>query len=254
MRYLLSFVLMGLLFGGCAAPTEQMKKLQAENSQLKTDLSSARQNIATLEDEKTTLIGEVNRLTRISGTLEEEKAVRVEESSQLRQGVRGFLRSQMNAFREFSKNEDFLDYRGGELIQRSGQPNIGKTLIDTRYRINADGTLFGIRGDFGQPTRLGLAVLREVTGQWVVVWNTALLDVQSPGLQQVDFPVPVSVRKGDLVAFLFQDKVPVACDQGTGGIVPFDQTLKAGQKLTKATLGSHQGWACSIGVVGILGD
>lgn len=254
MRYLIVCLAVCLFAGGCAAPTEQMKQLQVENSRLQSDLSSAKSNIEDLEGKNAQLTDQVRRLTKISGTLAQEKAVRVEESSQLRQEVRAFLREQMSSLREFSKNEDFLDYRGGELIRRTGDIGKSAALIDTLYRMNEPGILFGVRGQFAEPSRLSMAVLREVAGEWVVVWKTELIEITRPGIQNIDFPVPVTVQKDDLVAYLFPDNIPIACEQGTGGIVPVDKMLQVGQKLDRTVLGSHQGWACSIGVVGVLGD
>ncbi|PLX81988.1 MAG: hypothetical protein C0616_03300 [Desulfuromonas sp.] len=254
MRLLLALCVVGFLLGGCAAPTEEMKKLQLQNSNLQGELAAAKESISELEQQKADLTGQVEQLTRISGTLEREKAVRVEETGQLRQGVRSFVRSQLSSLREFSKNEDFLDYSGGELIERSGSPGKSVSLVDTQNTMGYNGTLYGIRGQFSGPVALRLAVLRPIKQRWVVVWNTEKLEVKKPGLQQVDFPVPVSVEAGDLVAYQFPDEMPVACDKGTGGLLMIDQQLESGQKLQQQQVGSFQGYACSIGVVGILGE
>ncbi len=254
MRYMVVGLIVGLLVSGCAAPTEEMKTLKVQNAQLQSDLNGANSSIASLEKKNADLTGQVNQLNRISGTLEKEKAVRVEESSMLRQDVRSFVRNQLVVFREFSKDADFLDYRGGEIIDRSDSPGSSMSLIDTQYQMNATGTLYGIRGQFNEPAVMSLAVLRPVKDQWVVVWSTEKLEVEQPGLQQINFSVPVSVQENDLVAYLFPNQVAVSCDRGTGGLVSVDKQLEAGQKLTQTTSGNRQGWACSIGVVGMLGE
>lgn len=253
MRCLVLVLLAGVL-AGCAPPSEELLQLRHQNATLQTDLGHANDNIADLEQQRATLTGRVDELTRISGTLEKEKAVRVDEANDVRQQVRSFVRKQLAAFREFSMAEGFLDYRGGELIKRASSPADGLTLIDTQNLIDGDGTLYGIRGRFEQPGKVTLAVLRPMQERWVVVWTTEPVEVPQPGLQQFDFSLPVSVQAGDLLGYRFAKQTPVLCDQGTGGIVLLDDSLSVGQKLTPVQPDSQQGLACSIGVVGMLGD
>jgi len=254
MRTFMVTLLVALTLYGCAAPTEEILNLRTENSRLESALKKAQGDIQGLENDKSKLTDRVSQLSRISGTLKREKAVRVEETSLLRQNVHGFVRSQLAALRDFSKNENLLDYSGSELIERSSSLGKSLALIDTQYKISAGGILYGIRGIFNLPAKIVFAVLRPIKGQWVVVWVTKKLDIKEQGLQQIDFPVPVTVQSEDLVGYFFPDKIPVACDQGTGGVIILKKPFEVGQKIDQGPLDKDQGWACSIGVIGVLGE
>lgn len=242
-----------VMTAGCATQNLDMQQMQTKNRELASELNAARQNISALEENNARLDAQVKDLTDITGRLQVEKDVRVEESGSLRRGVRDFVKTQSAALREFSKQQDFLDYVGSELIERQGNGGKDLTLIDTRNQINAPGTLVGVRGLFSSPCTLSLVLLRPVDEKWVAIWTTGPLQVAAPGLQTIDLAVPVSVTPGDLTAWVFTGPVGVSFDTGTGGTLTEKKPLTVGDQLKKATpRDMRSGSAYSIGVLGIL--
>ena len=170
----------------------------------------------------------------------------------MRQNIRSFLKSQMSFFRDFSQNSDFLDYIGGELIERKEMEGNDLALVDLKNRIFSGGTLLGTWGYFSSPCRYLVNILRKANGEWFVVWQDGPFNVSSTKKQTFNFRIPVSVEKGDVVAYAFQGPVGVSYDNGTGETLYTEEKLKLESSLASSELrGESDKRSYSIGVVGI---
>jgi hypothetical protein len=253
MRYFMAGLVVAGMLGGCSGTGEQLARLQKEKQLLQQELAGARQDISVLRAEKADLDDKIVDLTRIAATLQREKSVRIEEAGHLRRSMRSFAREQMEALRDFSRDQQFCDYVGAELINRQHSGGEELTLVDARNRLPAAGTLIGVRGFFIAPCRFRLLVLRAAGKQWEVVSNSALLEMGATGFGQIDLDVPVAVRRGDVLGFAFSGPVGVPYDEGTGGTMVFSDPIKRGSRLfLDSPNGSAVKRAYSIGGVGLL--
>jgi len=80
----------------------------------------------------------------------------------------------MSSFREFSQKSDFLDYVGGERIDRKKSEGQNVTRVDMKNRIPAGGPLLGTWGYFTSPCAYSINTLRKVNDEWFVVWQAGL--------------------------------------------------------------------------------
>jgi hypothetical protein len=250
--FLVGLVVVGML-GGCAGTGEQLVRLRKENQSLQQELSGMRRDISSLQSEKVALNDEILDLTRIAATLQREKSVRIEEAGLLRRSMRSFARTQMEALRDFSRDQQFCDYVGAELINRQHSGGEALTLVDAHHRLPGAGTLMAVRGYFIVPCRFRLLLLRAVGKQWEVVQNSALLEMGTTGFGQIDLDVPMAVRRGDVLGFAFSGPVGVPFDEGTGATMVFPDPVKRGSRLyLDGPAGSAVKRAYSIGGVGLL--
>ncbi|MBN1829526.1 MAG: hypothetical protein JW884_10340 [Deltaproteobacteria bacterium] len=237
---------------GCVAVDQQMKVLEEEKQQLSVNLTTAQDRINDLTKEQERLRERLKELESLSTALEKEKTVRTDEAGALRQDVRGFLKGQMRELKNFSAKSDFLDYIGGELIERTEKSGAGMLLIDMARLFPSQGSLLAVKGFFTGACNINVVLLRPFEDQWLVVWKSDLIAVEQQGLQKVDFPVPVSCNKGDVVGYLFPAETAVPYDKGTGGMVWFESNIEVGTKIRVTDLkGLQERRAYSMGVLGL---
>ncbi|MBW2598991.1 MAG: hypothetical protein JRC60_02595 [Deltaproteobacteria bacterium] len=247
------YFLITLFLTGCVTTPEKMKMLDEQNRNLTANLQTAKNRVVELENEKTELISTLKKQTNISNTLEKEKDVGIEETGNLRQNIRAFLKTQMFSFREFSQKSDFLDYVGGGLIDRKKSEGQNVTLVDMKNRIPDGGPLLGTWGYFTSPCAYSINILRKVNDEWFVVWQAGPFNAAGTKLQRFDFSVPVSSEKGDVIAYTFMGPVGVPYSRGTGEMLYVTGELKIGSKVLASKLsGKSDQRSYSIGVVGIL--
>ncbi len=253
MKKALFYLLIIAFLTGCVATPEKMNMLQEQNRNLTANLQATKDRVAELEKEKAGLTATLEKQMNISKALGKEKAVRIEETGNLRQDIRTFLKAELSSFREFSQNSDFLDYIGGELIDREKSEGENVTLVDMKNSIPAGGPLLGTSGYFTAPCSYSINILRKVNDEWFVVWQAGPFEVAGTQLQKFDFGVPVSVEKGDVLAYTFRGPVGVPYDSGTGDTLYITGDLKTGSKILASKLqGKLDKRSYSIGVVGIL--
>jgi hypothetical protein len=241
-----------LLLTGCASSPERIKSLEAQAKNLSASLEETKNRVAVLEKEKAELGVLLQQQQDVAQALGKEKEAHISQAGDLRQNMRAFLNSQITSLRDFSQRVEFLDYVGGELIRRQYLEGKDLTLIDLKNKIPSGGSLFGAWGHFKSPCTYFVSVLRKVNEQWFVVWQTDPFDVLSTNLQKFDFRVPVSVEKGDVIAYTFRGIVGVTYDRGTGETLYVGEELKTGRTIgTSEFKGESDKRAYSLGVVGM---
>ena len=250
----LFFLLIFFFLSGCASVPEKVRMLEARTKDLSTRLETAENRVAVLERANVELTELLQRQRDITKTLGREKAVHVSQVGDLRQNTREFLSSQIAFLREFSQKTELLDYVGGELISRQYLEGKDVTLVDLKNTIPAGGSLFGTWGHFAASCTYIVSVLRKVDEKWFVIWQSEPFTVVNTAMQKFDFRVPVSVEKGDVIAYTFRGVVGVKYDRGTGETVYVTDDLKTGGAVKRSDFkGESDQRTYSIGVVGVFG-
>ena len=211
MKKVIFTLLILLILTACKSSIpEKIQLLEQQNKDLNVSLQTTQNYVTELEKQNTDLAASLDVQNNISNALGKEKEAHVKKSLNLQQNIRSFLKSQMSIFREFSQNSDLLDYIGGELIERKKLEDKDLALVDLRNRIPSGGTLLGTCGYFSSPCRYLINILRKANDEWFVVWQAGPFDVSGTQKQTFDFRVPVSVEKGDVVAYAFQGSGNIA--------------------------------------------
>ena len=250
----LFFLLIFFFLSGCASVPEKVRMLEAREKDLSTRLATAESRIAVLERTNAELTELLQRQRDITKTLDREKSVHMSEVGDLRQNTREFLGSQIAFLREFSQKTALMDYVGGELISRQYLEGKDLTLVDLKNTIPAGGSLFGTWGHFAASCTFVVNVLRKVDEKWFVIWQSEPLTVVNTEKQKFDFRVPVSVEKGDAIAYTFRGVVGVKYDRGTGETVYVTDDLKTGDSVKRSDFkGGTDQRSYSIGVMGVFG-
>lgn len=241
-----------VLLSACQTQPE-MKQMQSQNQQLKADLESAKNNIASLKIQESELRQELTEKTRVMNVLGTEKSSRVQESSELRSQVRRFVQHQIDAYKDFLVQGDLLDYVGGELVERSNVEPKSLFVVDLFNQIPQAGTLTGVGGYFVRPGNFSVKVLRKIDQNLVVIWDSKSLSVKQAGLNRINFPVSVGVEQGDVIGYYFADGIAVSFDEGTGDAryQTDDLTLGASVRINSLQ-GEKRRRAYSLGVFGLL--
>ncbi len=240
------------VLAGCASVPEKMSALEAQTKELSTRLQAAQDRVTMLEKTNRDLTELLQRQRDITKTLGKEKAVHVTQVGDLRQNTREFVSSQIAFLREFSQKTELMDYVGGELISRQYLEGKDLTLVDLMNPIPSAGSVFGSWGHFAASCNYIASVLRKVDEKWFVVWQADPCNVVDTGFQKFNFRVPVSVEKGDVIAYTFRGVVGVTYDRGTGETVYVNDELRTGKSIKRSDLkGESDNRAYSIGVVGI---
>jgi len=247
------FILGMILLVGCMADSN-VKELQDTNAQLERELMAASDEISDLRVQEERLRSNISELERLIGILETEKSSRVQESSQLRQLVRGFIRDQIDDYRSFLLRGDLLDYVGSELVQRAHQSEEEALfLLDLSNPMPRSGTLTGFAGYFYQQGQVSLRVLRPLDDELVVIWTGPEMTVSEPGRVRMSLPVSVGVEAGDIVGYHFSGPVAVSHDRGTGEVVRLREDLALGAVIKRKNLPNQsESRAYSIGALGLL--
>ena len=249
-----SGVVLGMVFiVGCMAESN-VKELQDANAQLERELMTASDEISDLRVQQERLRSNISELERLIGILETEKSSRVQESSQLRQLVRGFIRDQIDDYRSFLLRGDLLDYVGSEMVQRAHQSEEEMLfLLDLSNPMPRAGTLTGFAGYFYQQGRVGLRVLRPLDDELVVIWTGPEMTIPEPGRMRMNLPASVGVEAGDIVGYYFSGPVAVSHDRGTGEVVRLREDLALGAVIKRKNLTSQsESRTYSIGALGLL--
>jgi len=251
-KHLIGFSLIIILLTGCTSASNKVKLIEEQNRNLTADLKTAHTQISALEKEKTDLISEIEVSKNVSVALKKEKGVRTKDLWSLRQDIRTFIKKQIVSLREFSKNQNFLDYLGGELIDREKIGGKNLTLIDVKNAMPSNGTMLGTRGFFTIPCSYHVLVLRQSGKGWFVVWESGTFMIEKAGLKQFEFKIPVSVNKGDIMGYVFENSVGVPYDLGTGNMMYTSEKLSMGNFILLSKLkDKSEKRAYSLGVLGI---
>lgn len=247
------FILGIILLSGCMADSN-VKELQDTNAQLERELTAASDEISDLRVQEERLRSNISELERLAGILETEKSSRVQESSQLRQLVRGFIRDQIDAHRDFLLRGDLLDYVGSELVKRAHQgEEEGLLLLDLENPVPRSGTLTGFAGYFFQEGTVSLRVLRPLDDELVVIWTGPEMKVSEAGRVRMNLPASVGAEAGDIMGYHFSGPVAVSHDRGTGEVIRLREDLPLGAVIKRKNLPKQTEFrAYSIGTLGLL--
>lgn len=244
-------LILGLALAGCQTPAN-IQELQSKNTNLQSQLESAKRQIGDLEVKQRSLNDEIAELNRVASLLNTEKTSRVQESSSLRGTVRLFAQSQIDQLKEFLFASNLLDYVGGELIARSRIDDKPIMLVDLANPIPKDGVVTGLGGYFNQPATFTIKVLRPVEENLVVIWESKNISISARGVQRFSFASNVGVQKGDLMGY-YVSTPGVSFDTGTGDTRYLENDVKPGAVVPMSSLsGKEKRRAYSIGVFGLL--
>lgn len=233
--------------------TPQVQLLKAQNENLQSELTDAKQRISELEIEGSRKQTDIDELNRVLGVLDTEKSSRVRESSVLRGQVRKFVQDQIDSLKKFLVLGDLLDYVGGELVEREFVDDKSLMLVDLAHPIPRNGTLTGVGAFMNNATPFQVKVLRPVGNDLVVIWESVLITVTEAGKIRAEFPVSVGLEKGDFIGYYFPNGVGVSFDEGTGDTRYLSRNLKLGGNIKESSLsGAAKKRAYSIGVFGLL--
>ncbi len=238
-RILVLMFAMSFLTFGCAADNNTLKK---ENSLLKTQLNETRA-------ENTRLGDNLDKCSKISDTLSKEKTSKDASMSSLRAKTRVFLRNEYDVLNRFSKNDELMDYIGGEQIERKGLKGSNQTLVDMRP-LSANAVIYVIKGDFMSQTKIIPKLFRETDSGLICVWEGTLLIVESVGLTSLELSTPLNAMKGDFIGLYFPDDVTVPFDDETGSFSVYSRNIKMGSPLPTTPIFMKRSY--SIGVSGLL--
>lgn len=233
--------------------TPETQELLNRNQRLEQQLTQAKADIDALSAESQRQKNEIDELNRVMSILNTEKSSRVEESTELRRQVRGFVQQQIDAFKEFLVQGELLDYIGSELVDRSKVEEEPLLLVDLANPVPRNGTLTGVAAQLRTATPFAVKILRPIEDQLVVIWESQLLNVDQSGMVRKQFPVSVGIEKGDYLAYYFPQTTGVTFDQGTGNTRYSKDDVKLGQSIRRSSLdGDDEKRAYSIGVFALL--
>lgn len=244
-----------LLLVGCQTQPA-MQQMQDENRQLQQKLGIATAEVARLDQANRALQAELIERERVMAVLGTEKDTRVNEASQLRAQVRGFVQQRIDGLKAFLVHSDLLDYIGSELVERAQVDEQPQTIVDLANPVPRAGSLTAVGGYFNRSDELTVMVLRPVASDWVVIWRSQPLQIADQGLQQVSLPVSVGVEAGDVLAYHLPAQL-VSFDRGTGQSYVVNsrgqQQLTTGSMLMqKQLVAMQERRAYSLGVYALL--
>ncbi len=248
--------LLALVLGGCATPDQRIVQLQTEKQSLLNQTRDQEQRIATLAQDKKHLTAELDYYTRRAEVLDREKTERIQESQNLRQGVRLFTDEVMKIMRDNYRKTEIVDYVGSELVprRRTGS-EVKQVLVDRLHPLPAGGTLIGGRAYVTGPTRLVFCLLRPTADrdELIVADLSRELKAEKAGEQQLAFEVPMAARKGDLIGVFCPDAVAIPYDDvDTGDVILVRDSVKLNSSLTIRPVAGRNKRAYSFGVQGFL--
>lgn len=247
---------LALAWGGCATPDQRITQLQTENQSLMNQTRDQEQRIATLTLDKQHLTGELNYYTRRSQVLDKEKTERIQESRNLRRGIRQFTEEVMKIMRDNYKKMEIVDYIGSELVPRQTTgKEVNQVLVDMMHPLPAGGTLIGGRAYVTGPTRLMFCLLRPSTDQkeLIVADMSRELTADQAGEQQLAFEVPMAAHKGDFIGIFCPDAVAVPYDDvDTGYVLMARGAVKMNASVSFKPIEGRNKRTYSFGVTGFL--
>jgi len=247
---------LALVLGGCATPDQRIVQLKAENQSLMNQTRDQEQQIATLKIDKKYFRTDGVYSPRRSQVLDKEKTERIQESQNLRKGVRQFTDEVMKIMRDNYKKMEIVDYIGGELVARQTTGSeINQVLVDMLHPLPANGTLIGGRVYVTGPVRLNFCLLRPTADkdELVVVDMSRELSARETGEQQMAFEVPMAAHRGDLIGIYCPEAVAIPYDDvDTGYVLMSRGSVKVNSSVDLKPIESRNKRAYSFGVMGFL--
>ena len=232
----LSFLLFSLT--GCADPEglrNQIKELNNEISEM-----------LVIKEELTSKLNSCNKLT---SDLTQEKEERHKNLTSLKAKTRRFIKEEYNFLGAFSKSEELMDYKGGELIERTERGGSDLTILNmTPLPLNS--VIYSIDGFFYQETTFSPQLFRLIEEEWICVWQGPYIHVQAPGLITFPLETPLNAVKGDIFGFYFPDDVAVSFSERTGTHTTFSGKVDMGEEAPSRFKATNRSY--SIGISGFI--
>ena len=232
--------LLALVFviSACATGLEEVKK---EKQTLRTALADK-----TAQNER--LNRELANCKKLSSTLSREKKAKDKNIFSLRTKTRNFLQSEFDSLNAFSKNEELMDYFGGEPIKRAVFGGKNLTVVNMKP-IPSDAVIYMFKGYFDAANKLIPLLFRKTQKGIFCVWRGKEVIVDKLGLQKVELDTPLNALKGDYIGFYFPSAVGAPFDKRTGNFSVFNKELLIGDKLPKK--GQYINRNYSLGISGL---
>jgi hypothetical protein len=230
-----------LLLSGCVS--QDVRHLQQENELLKSQISRA-------ETKNRQLQNDLKECHALTATLSKEKKAQKTNITSLRGKTREFLKGLHGMFSRFSKNDELMDYTGGELIERAHMEGRDLTIVDFGNPLRGDAVIYMVKGLFSKRTKMKLKLLRRTEDGLLCIWESPLLTVKEKGMKSLDLTPPLNALRGDYLGFYFPEDVGVPYDQKTGDYAVYDGEVKMGEYLPGYA--EAKGRNYSMGVAGIL--
>jgi hypothetical protein len=204
----------------------------AELSELRTENATLKERLGQVSGERLEIVSRYEECQRLTGILSREKLAKEEDLARLRGVYREHIASQYQALGGLLRNEELLDYFGGELVAREKDQGNNVTLVFQRP-VPENGRVLRVRADVAQKTRFRLLVFKPLEKELLCVHASEPLDIDDVGsaAETVELPVPVHVQKGDVVGFYFPEKVGVRYDEQTGNFSVYKEEGKVGLRI-----------------------
>lgn len=214
--FLASTVALALLLSAGCATSNSGGKSDTDPKTLAAQLKAAHRALAESEEALAGLRAQVQTLEQLAETLKKEKLARGDDAAGVRAGLRAIVQEQLASLKAIAARREFLDYLGGELIERTAAEGENLLLVDFLHPLPASGALhcgqFLTRG----PMQGYFCVLRPANRALTVIWKGEITTAATEGICSADFKPPVSVEKDDLVGLCVTGRVEVPFDPGTG--------------------------------------
>ena len=239
MRKFYLFLSVGVVLTGCAP---EVQVLQKQIKELEATVGKQKQEIGQCQEE-------LDKCNSLADTLFNEKRSTGKDMTQLKAKTRLFIQSEYDSLNRFSKNDELMDYMGGELISRKEKGGNEETVINLDH-FPTDSVIYEIKGVFDAATMVVPQLFRKKSDKIVCVWQGPLIEIASAGTVSYEFQAPLNVLKGDFFGFYFPEKVSVPYDTRTGNYSVFDDKVELGEKIPRSFDSKKRNY--SIGVVGFL--
>lgn len=220
-----------------------------EVKQLQSQILELENNLVQLEEENYKLQKEINSCSSLTSTLNIEKKSREKDLSALKAKTRLFIKNEYNMLNAFSRNDELMDYIGGELISRRNQKGSNITIVNLDP-FPSDSVIYKMEGIFETGTTVRPQLFRKDGDQVICVWQGPMVKVIASGKSSYLFDTPLNVFQGDYFGFYFPQRVTVTYDQRTGSHSILAGEIELGQKLPKKYNDIERNY--SIGVAGFV--
>lgn len=234
-------VLVCLFSASCSA---QMEELRTANKTLGDKVRQQQQNIVQLTDK-------LDATTAHANVLGLEKGYRDESLRKVRDVTRNHVRNQFDALNALARNEDLLDFVGGELIARTKDDDSKKRTLLYSVPMAGNATIYKFKSLPLRNTSLALGVYKKIEDGYLCVMSSDPFMVEATnGIVTVELETPLYMQAGDYFGFTFSEAVALPYDDQTGKYVLFGKPTQLGDRITKGPEAESRNY--SIGIYGIV--
>ncbi len=237
--YLLPGLLCLLLTSACAP---EVQTLQRQITELKA-------TIVDKDLKNNELSDDLASCNSLSSALGKEKRSKDQNMMALKGKTRAFLKEEFDNFNTFSRNDELMDYMGGELLSRKEIDGVSLTVVNLKA-MPADSVIYSVKGKFVAGTTFFPQLFRPTSKGNLCVWQGKMLKSTVSGVVTLDLDTPLNVLKGDYLGFYFPEKAGITYDTRTGNFAITNNRIELGEKLPSTYANKNRTY--SIGVKGFL--